>query len=797
VLKGERLGPYEICGPLGAGGMGEVYRAHDAKLDRDVAIKILPEATSSDPERRARFEREARILAALNHPLVAAIYGVEQHGERAALVLELVDGPTLAERLVQGPLPVPEALSVAQQVAEAIGAAHERGIIHRDLKPANIKITPDGRVKVLDFGLAKEIDRRDQDASDRPTRTTMPTRAGTVLGTTAYMSPEQTRGGPMDKRTDIWSFGCVLFEMLTGHAAFGRGTLSDTIAAIIDRAPDWSQLPAGTPERTRRLLARCLEKDPTRRLRDIGEARVDIDETLRPSGGTEGRPAARIGGRWRWAVGVAFAAGVIGLALVNADRLRAVLTGSPGSGRITSLAVLPFTNVSGGADLDYESDGITDRIIDQLSQLPDLKVMSHRSAFLFKGKDVDAKEVGRQLGVAAVLTGRVKTRNDIVTIDLELVDARDDSHLWGEEYVRHASELITLHSEIPVAIAERLGGRLPGALKARLTRQQTENVDAYRLYLQGRQAEERWTGEGSKAALAYFQQAIAIDPRYALAYSGMADVYLIGTDVGVSAAEAVRVAREAVTKALALDPMLGEAHASRAQLLFNADWNFPEADREFRRAIELSPSHIEGHHMYSHFLLAVGRIDESLVESRKLLELDPVSPWSLGHLGFHQLVAHQYDDAIRTLRDYMAKSAGADDYAGQLGDAYYAKGMMREAFEQFISQDGTRARPEAVAALRRGFEQHGMAGYLRARVALLNATPSALWGRADAETIDGDLADTYARLGERELSFARLQRLLAQHATSLVYLRQGIGFVSLYADPRFNDVLRQVGLPPV
>jgi eukaryotic-like serine/threonine-protein kinase len=770
--------------------MGEVYRATDTNLARPVAIKVLPDAFAEDPKRLARFEREAKTLASLNHPNIASVHGLEGGDGVRALVMELVEGPTLADRIAHGPIAVDEALPIARQIADALDAAHEQGVIHRDLKPANIKVRRDGIVKVLDFGLAKALEQPDiasPDLSQSPTLT-MPeiTQTGTILGTAAYMSPEQARGNPVDKRADIWAFGCVFFEMLTGRGPFGRDTHSDTIAAVLTGAPDWDRLPSSTPDAVRRLLRRSLEKDPARRLRDIGEARVEIGEALRAT--TDAAPdTSRKTSRWpRWSAAAAGAVLLIALVAAGVDRWRA----GTSEARIRSLAVLPFANVEGDPELEYQSDGIVDRIIDRLSRLPDVKVTSHRAAFVYKAKDVTVQQVGRELGVEAVLTGRVSTRGDTVTVNLELVDVRDNSHVWGDRYTRKLGELVSLETEIPVAIAGRLGTQLTAQTQQRLAQQQTKNADAYRFYLQGRVEFEKWNRVGAETAIAYFERAIATDPDYALAYAGLADTYLIG-NTGAAPEIVSKKAREAATKALALDPSLSEPHMSVAELLFREDWDFAAAEREFKRAIELSPSNIHAHHMYSHFLLAMGRIEESRVQSQILMELDPLSPLGPAHLGYHQLYARQYNDAISTFRPYFVKTK--DDWGAhdQLGDAYYQKGMMREAVEEYLqARAGTGTTAEEVAALRRAFAADGMPGYHRQWIEQLKRAPVTRFTKTA-------IAGAYARLGERDLAFEWLERAYAERSPGLLFVRQLVQYDNLRSDPRFNALLRRIGLPPV
>jgi serine/threonine protein kinase len=448
LSAGDRIGPYEVTGPLGAGGMGEVYRARDTRLKRDVALKILPSSVATDVERLARFQREAEVLASLSHPSVAGIYGLEESAGMRALVLELIDGETLDERLARGALPVREVLGLADQIAAALEVAHQRGIVHRDLKPANIKVTPKGTIKVLDFGLAKLTERGESrhERSDSPTVTlSMP---GTVMGTPAYMSPEQARGDEVDQRTDIWAFGCVLFEMLTGRRAMaGRGT-AETLAKVLTSPPDWSLLPSDLPAAVDQLLRRCLEKDPAQRLPSIGTARRVID-ARDPSK----RHAAATGGvdtaswlPWIGALTIAVAAVVV-LARWAPWKEQA------DSGDSASVAVLPFASFSGGKEDEYFADGLTEEVIHSLAQVPGLKVAARTSAFYFKGKNEDLRSVGRRLGVSHVVEGSVRREGTRMRMVAQLIKVDDGFHLWSRTYERNVSDTFAVQTEIASAVA--------------------------------------------------------------------------------------------------------------------------------------------------------------------------------------------------------------------------------------------------------------------------------------------------------------------------------------------------------
>src|SRR5882672_11041212 len=469
-----RLGPYEIVGPLGGGGMGEVYRARDTRLGRDVAIKALPPAFAADPARLSRFRREAQTLASLNHPNIAAIYGLEETAGAPHLVLEFVEGETLAARLSRGALPQSEALALGIQIAGAIEAAHERGVVHRDLKPGNVMINRAGMAKVLDFGLAKSDPGPASGAalSDSPTLAEYPdaTAAGVILGTAAYMSPEQARGKPVDRRSDVWSFGCVLFECLTGRPAFVGETASDLIARILEREPDWAALPAGAPPRIREILRRCLRKNADERPRDIRDVRLELSDVA----SSGGKAAAA---------------------------------------REKSIAVLPFENLS-GADDEYFADGVTDEILNALAQVEGLRVAARASCFAFKGRREDLRAIGERLDVATVLEGTVRRSGARLRINAQLVDVADGYQLWSERYDREMTDVFEVQDEIASAIASRLRVTLQGDADRGRARRGTANLEAYELLLKGRAFQFK-RGRFLTQAIQCFERAMALDPNYA------------------------------------------------------------------------------------------------------------------------------------------------------------------------------------------------------------------------------------------------------------------------------------------
>ncbi len=825
---GQQVAHYKIVSLLGAGGMGQVYLAEDTKLHRKVSLKFLTSGLTEDRERLRRFEQEARAASALNHPNILTIHEIGEEAGHKFIATEFIEGETLRERLRSG-LDIDDALEVAIQVASALVAAHRATIVHRDIKPENIMIrNDDGLVKVLDFGLAKiRQDQRGGVASDSAVTTALVanTTPGVVMGTVAYMSPEQARGETVDERTDIWSLGVLLYEMVAGSSPFMAATSNEIISAILSKqsTPPLARYSRVAPERLEEIVEKALAKNRDERYQTSKDLLIDLKrfkQSLELKAGIERRsdgsssaerndlhssarerissstPApsgaeylvSQVKNHQR-AVFVTLA--VLALAitsalLINAWRPKANATDSESA--IASIAVMPFANINSDPDTEFLSDGMTDNIIERLSRLPNLKVMSHTAVFHYRGKETDVPAVARELGVEAVLTGRLVKRNDLVTINLELVNAKDNSHIWGEQYDRKLSELLALQREIPLDVSEKLRLHLSGESKERLTRAYTDNNEAYQLYLKGRYVWEKWTVDSAKQAVDFFNEAIKKDPSYALAYAGLADAYLFGAGAGAGLPqkEAHRKGREAATKALSLDPQLAEAHAALALVLLYDDWNFAGAETEFKRALELNPSYAEGHHEYSHLLLLLGRIDESLVQTKKFLEVDPVSEAPIGHLAYHLFYARQYDEAIQQcLKDLELYPDSPQRYT--LADAYYHKGMHREAADEhlkFWTQRGSP--PDEIETMRKAFSQSGMKGFYQKWIELI---------KPQKEQDYVDLGELYARLGERDKAFEWLEKAYAQHADGLVRLREELGFDNLRSDPRYADLLRRIGLP--
>jgi eukaryotic-like serine/threonine-protein kinase len=629
LSAGDRLGPYEILAPLGAGGMGEVYRARDARLNRDVAIKGLPAGLSRDPERLARFRREAQLLASLNHPNIAAIYGLEDAGGAPFLVLELVDGQDLSERMRRGPIPLDEAIGIARQIALALEEAHEKGIVHRDLKPQNVKLTPAGKVKVLDFGLAKAYSGDSEtagslDSANSPTMTHAATSAGMILGTAGYMSPEQARGKSVDKRADVWAFGVVLYEMLCGRRLFEGESASDTVAAVLRDQIDLAKLPAATPESVRRLIARCLDRDVKTRLQSIGEARVALEEVAERPGAT--RAPAR-GRALRLAIMGTLVVAVLAAAIVFWLRGRGgpeLKAAAPPAAR--SMAVLPFVNSSANADDEYLADGMTDELIAGLAKVPGLRVAARSSAFVFKGQKVEAREAAKKLGVDSVLEGTVRRSGKKLRVTASLVNASDGLQLWSDSFESEGGDAFAVQDEVTrgvvAGLALQLGGTALGASQAG----RTKDPIAHDLYLRGLAFANVGSEADLRRAIEYYEKALEHDPSFALPYVGIAWAHVYLADAYVAPIEAYPKAKAAALAAIERDDRVADAHALLAYVTWALDWMTPAADKEFARALELDPNSVNALSLRGGHWCFTNRKDDALLDIDRAAALDPLSP---------------------------------------------------------------------------------------------------------------------------------------------------------------------------
>ena len=748
ISSGAKFGHFDVVALIGEGGMGQVYRAVDTQLNRDVALKVLPPAMAADPARLARFRREAKILASLSHPNIAVIHGVEEAPGTPALVLELVEGPTLADRIADGPIPPDQALVLARQIANALVAAHAREIVHRDLKPANVKVRPDGTVKVLDFGLAKDITPGlgDGELSDAVTATGVDTVEGTVIGTPAYMSPEQVRGQPVDARADIWAFGCVLYEMLTGHKAFDSGTAIETMAAILERGPDWAGLPASTPPAVSALLRRCLERDPNQRWNEATDIARELSEAA--------------------------------LGRATPDPAR------------PSIAVLPFADMSAGKDQDYFCEGLAEELIDALSRLDGLRVVARSSAFRFKGSAHDLKQIGAELDVGTVLEGSVRKAGNRLRITAQLVDIERGSHIWSERYDREMEDIFTIQDEIARAVVERLRITLLGEPTAPLVMRATASLEAYTACKKGDYY--RYSRHELSKARRCYEEAVGHDADYAVAWAGLAEVAAVGGYSWIEPPrEAAARARSAVDRALAIDEKLSEAHAALARILFRFDWRWADAEREYRLAVSLNQASSDVHASYSSFLSLMGRTNEALHHIALAREVDPLSVYALRGEGLALQIARRHDEAIAAYQRALELHPNNAPTLWELAWTLQACARHHDALEALEGVRTTTSPPVwHEANLGRLL---GLAGHTDEALAAL----ARLQERSRGEYVSPfSLAVVYHGLGQIDEMLRHLELAYEEHGPGLTFLQRPL-WDDVRAEPRFQAVVRRIGLPDV
>jgi serine/threonine protein kinase/Tfp pilus assembly protein PilF len=823
LTAGTLLGRYKIRGPLGAGGMGEVYLAEDTQLGRTVALKFLPHDVTSDPQRMHRFVQEARTASALNHPNILTIHEIELAGPQPFIVTEHIEGMTLRDYMITKRMSFGQALSFTLQVAGALAAAHKAGVVHRDIKPENIMIRDDGYIKVLDFGLAKLTMRPD---TAPEAVTLMNTDPGFILGTARHMSPEQARGFEVDPRTDIFSLGTVLYEMITGRGPFEGPTNSDVIASILrEDPPPLGQYAPDAPAELQRIVNRALAKDRDERYQTARDLSTDLknlkremefekklgrsgqlraDSTVMPAVSTAAQATITAressasttahSGYWFkqrglfWIVTLILVFTAVGISGYFLFRTR--------NPAIDSVAVLPFANIGGDANTEYLSDGITESLINSLSQIPKLKVIARSSVFRYKGKQVDPQTVGRELNVGAVLTGKVVQLGDRLTIQTDLVDVSNQTQLWGEKYNRKVSDILVLQDEISNEISDKLRLTLTGEEKKQLVKRYTESADAYQLYWKGRYRWNKRTPEDIKEAIRNFQQAINIDPGYALAYTGLADCYVLGSVLQMAPKEAMPIARDATRKALALDEKLAEAHTSLAKIELSFEWDWSGAESEFKRAIELNPGYATAHQWYGVYLSEMGRHDESMRERKLAQELDPLSLSISTGLGRAFFWAHRYDEAINHLLKVLDQDPRYPDTHWSLGLAYEQKKMYAEAIASFQkaveyskTADLAEGKPEMLAALGHALALAGRRTEAEKILADLTAKSA-----SQRYVSPYSIALVYVALGDKQRAFEWLDQAYQERDESFIHLRVDPRLDALRADPQFVERLRRIHL---
>jgi eukaryotic-like serine/threonine-protein kinase len=794
LTAGTKLGPYEILAPVGAGGMGEVYRARDTRLDRTVAIKILPTRLSDNPDARQRFQREARAISSLQHPNICTLYDVGSENGVDFLVMEYLEGETLQDRLLRGGLPVEQVTRHAMEIADAIDTAHHKGIVHRDLKPSNVFLTRHGEAKILDFGLAQ----LEQEAGTDLRTATSPanlTSPGTAIGTVAYMSPEQARGDDVDARTDIFSFGALLYETTTGKLAFPGKTSAVIFKAILDQTPAApSTLNPEVPVRLEEIIFKALEKDRDVRYQSAADMRADLKrlrrDTESASSAIAGRADKKAQTKAWWRTKLAIIASILAVVALAAV---AYFSWPRSNQTIDSIAVLPFANASADPSMEYLSDGITESIIDRLSGLPNIKVISRTSAFRYKKRDIDPQKIARELGVEALVTGRVIQRGDELSVSAELVDTREDKELWGEQYNRRLADIASVQQEIANAISGNLRLRLTSEEKARLSKPDAANAEAYQLYLKGRYHQNQTTAEGYRKGIEYFQQAIDKDPGYALAYAGLAGSYagLGGGNAYASPRETLPKAKAAATRALELDETVGEAHTALGYAGFLSDWNWAKAEREFRRAIELNPNNAISHAVYSEVLGTQERFDESVAEGERAQKLDPLSPHALTALGYAYLSTHRNDEAIAQFQSALELDPNAGNIRAQLAWAYGAKRMYPRAiaeYEKIAEQEKTMTEENQTVTSGMGW-LYAVSGR---RADALKVAKEFKDLSSHAYIDPYNIAVIYAGLGDKDEVFRWLEKGYELRSSGMPYLTTDPFWDGIHSDPRYADLRRRM-----
>lgn len=780
---GKQLGPYKVLSPIGKGGMGEVYRARDERLGRNVAIKVLPEHLSKKTDALKRFEREAKALAVLSHPNILTIYDIGKQEDVFFVVMELLEGETLRACIQRSALTWKKAIDIAIQTTEGLTAAHSKGIVHRDLKPENIFQTTEGRVKILDFGLAQLKPLVSEEQPIEVVTESLQTETGVIMGTVPYMSPEQLRGASVDSRTDIFSFGSVLYEMVTGRRPFSGNTTAEICASILKDDP------VGPVESGKEvslemdhLIMRCLEKNPERRFQSAADLAFALKEIVGPSGISQ--KTVRKPGLQTYLFSRA-AMLTVSVLLVAALFYLFVKNGKT----IDSLAVLPFVNAGGDPETEYLSDGITESLINNLSRLPKLKIMARSTVFTYKGRQVDPRKVGSELNVRAVLTGKLVQRGQNLIIQADLVDASDGSQIWGEQYDRKFSDILNIQQDIAKQIFEGLQIKLTDEEQKRVTKSYTQNTEAYQLYLRGRFYWNKRTPEGLQKALDYFRKAIDEDPLYAPAYAGTADTYLTLFDYELlPAQEANSKARAAVRKALEIDDKLAEAHSSLAHLYLH-DWKWSEAESEFKRAIALDPGYSTAYHWHSLSLTAMGRLDEAVQSMKKAQELDPLSLRINADLGMALFAARQYKEAIEQERKTLELNPNFSTALWIQGMAYEQQESLPEAIQKF--QEALKrspGNPNYLAALGHAY---GIAGKKAEALKVLEQMKV----QSKQEPVSPFFyALVYTGLGEKDSALQWLEKAYRERSGSIRYLKVEPRLDSIRADPRFTDLMRRVGL---
>ena len=796
-MIGKTISHYKIIEQLGEGGMGVVYKAEDTKLKRTVALKFLPPELTRDPEAKKRFIREAQSASALEHNNIYNIHEIDEtEGGQLFIAMACYEGESLKEKIERGPLKIEDAIDIAIQIAQGLQRAHEKGIVHRDIKPSNIFITTDGIVKIIDFGLAKL------------TGKTVLTKEGSTLGTIDYMSPEQTRGEEIDHRTDLWSLGVILYEMITGQSPFKGDYEQAVMYSIVNEEPEpITGLRTGVPMKLELVVDKALLKNPNERYQHADELSADLKKLHReleiskkaPFTGVEIQKTSK--SRLKRVI-MYTGIPIILFALIMIIYFLSNLIFEPKEHKAetisqseweNSIAVLPFADLSPGKDQEYFCDGMMDDIIMKLSKVTGLRVPSRTSVMPYKAVTKSIVDIGKELGVNTILEGSIQKEANQIRVRVKLVDAKSNSLVWSEHFDRNMSGVFTLQDEISLSIVNHLKLELLGGEREKLTKQYTENTEAYNLYLRGRWFWNKWTADDIKRAMSYFREAISKDSTYALAYAGLADAYGTLSFYGpMRPEEAYPVARELVLKALKLDPELPEAYTVLAYIKTYWDWDWEGSERDYRKAIELNPNYITAHHLFSYFLPMIGRYEEALQEIQKALELDPLNLIAIRTVGDMYYHSRQYEKAI----PYFLKTIEMDstfDYAHfYLGSTYRELGRYQEALQQYQKE----------VDLHTGTELTALAsmGVLYARMGEINKAKDIikeLDERSKREYVAPTLMSfTYFALGEMDTGFEYLYRAFSTHDQWLIQIKFYHEFDPIRKDPRYFDLMKKLNLKP-